>query len=324
MSLLPRRLTNRALLGVDINANAICMAALTHDNQKFWVQACARTPLAVANPNQEQITAALRQTLAATNIRVKSAAIAIDHSAALFKIIEVDASLTEDEIISHLHSRASQYFNQSSEELLLDFETLGPSKNHPALRVIRWIAAKKQPITNYIESLKHVGLTTTIVDINSYALQRAAHYCFHKTSTIPSVIAVVYINGESVLFTVSDHQIPVYTLAEQNKSPQHGVDATSSLLTFIMRALQLYYNSEPHKPITQLTLCGHIADPGIINTIQQHTGISTELSVPFDCPGFQFAEKKQSASLPNNRLSQYHAPEFMLSIGLAMRIGRSL
>ncbi|HVV69844.1 MAG TPA: pilus assembly protein PilM [Gammaproteobacteria bacterium] len=314
MLFLSRQPMNRALLGIDINSNAICITALTRNRQGFSIQTYARAPLPIDEPNPEQIISILQQTLTNANTRIKSAAIAIDHSAALFKVIEVDASLTEAEILSHLKSHISQIFNQSAEELLLDFERLGPSKNDPNLVTIRWIAAKKQPVINHIANLKKIGLTTVAVDINSYALQRAAYYCLGKsTVTTAATIATLYINGESILFTVSDHQTPIYTLTEHNKSLTQKDTGKNCILAFITRALQLYYHSESHKPIDLLALCGHIPDISLMAAIQQETHIPSKVVDPFEYLSYKSAEK-----------TSYPACEFMLSIGLAMPTARSL
>lgn len=317
MQFLSKRATHRTLLGVDINSNAICITALTRDKQSFSIETCARTSLPADKSNSEHILSTLQQTLATANTRIKSAVIAIEYSAALFKVIEVDASLTAAEILSHLKSRISQFFNQPPEELLLDFENLGPSQNHPELMLIRWIAAKKQPVFHFIENLKKLGLTTVAVDINAYALQRAVNHFLgqpivNSAATTPT-LATLYMNGESILLTVSNHQTPVYTLAEQNKSLSQKDSDLTGILTFIARALQLYYNSESHKPVDRLALCGHIPDTNIIASIEHHTHIPTQLVVPFDYLKFKNTEKIPHAT-----------SEFMLSIGLAMHTGNFL
>ncbi len=351
MLFLPWYSKKQPLLGVDINSHAICVTVLTQDKTGFILKDYARTvlPSGISSQDTKHRVSLLQQTLAKLSVQVKHAALAVDHSAVLTKTLEVDASLTEEEILTHIHQRAGQYLNQPLLETLLDFECLGRSKSHPNLIVVRWLAAKTQAIADYIHILKQAGLITTIVDINSYALQRAADYCYGKSSPaslsplLEQNIAVIYMSGESILVTISNGKTPQFTMCENNKVfATDNTEISKIISMFILRTLQLYYQSEAQKPVTLLCFCGNIPNPAIITAIQQQTQIAAELATPFNYLGRPKQLKrtaglmrhKKEAHFPN-RLSitdknpssstRTHSPldathEFMLSVGLAMRV----
>lgn len=296
-----------SLIGLDIQTNAINLLELDYNKPHYTLLACAKTAVDPGN-----WVAALEQCLALSNPTSKTVALALDHCTVLFKTAEIDATLTEDEIFSHIRNRASQYLNLPLDELLLDFEMIGPAKTHPNLNEIRWVAAKRHSIAPWLSHLQHIGLNLALIDVNSLTVQRAAYFLGAKNTTT----ALVHISDHSLLLSILHRSSAIYTLAEpwQASLIIKDQDATKKILAFITRALQFYYDTENPPTITVILLSGHWVTADLATTLLQQTGINVTLANPW--------VQINISSAMQQRLSVYKAHEFMQAFGLALRCRR--
>ncbi len=292
------------LIGLDMDFTAVRLIELIYKDGEYRVNACAKASIERAESCIEEraIIAAVKQAVNRAKPRATKIATAVSHAEVIFKQVQLDASLSEEEIASQVLNQADRYFNYPIQDLMLDFEILGRAKNHPGLVEIRWVAARRRQVESIVNVLTQAGLTPTVMDVDSFALQRATHLLIKQMAMVEQSVAIVQLNAQSFLLSIFEQNIPIYVRTE-NYPETASAEIITSLL---IRSLQLC--SSPNK-VALILLAGEKAKmANLKEQIRIQTHILTQIADPFT---FLAAQNK-----PDSAISH----EFMISMGLAMRI----
>lgn len=342
-----------AVVGLDISSSAVKLVELSRAGAGYKLEAYAvetLPPAAVADhdvKDPDLVAQAITKAFRKASTRTKNVAIAVPGSAAITKIIEVSAALSDDEIEEQIKYEADQHIPYPIEEVNLDFQIVGPSERSPDQVQVLLAACRTESIDHRVAALDIAGLKAAIVDVETYALQNA---CSLLTGQMPDggegkTIMLVDMGATGTQINVLHDLETVYTRdlnfggkqLTEDIMRHLGMDADTAesgkrdgtlpdqylreilpaylddMAQQISRTLQLYFSSaNAHHNIDQILIGGGgAALPGIADTIQQQLQISTAVAQPFAGMKLPMLAKKD--------LLAQHAPSLLLAAGLALR-----
>lgn len=342
--------SNKLLLGVDITSTSVKIVELTRQQGLFHLKNYGVEPLAQGQVidkgivDIEAVGDAIGRLLARQPFSSKTAATAVAGSAVISKIIDMETNMSDIERESQIRLDADQYIPYPLAEVNIDFEVLGPSPISPDLSQVLLVASRSENVEQRVEALAIGGLDTKIMDVESYAIERAFQLIVDGLPAQPSNVALVDIgHNQTTLYIAKDgeftysreqlfggHQL---TESIQNRYGLNHEEATlnkrnmtlpddyhgSVLLPFmdavvqqITRSLQFYFSSSQNHHVEQIVLCGGSASiMGLANMVEQKLGTRTTIGNPFS--------HMTIANHINTDALIADAPSLMAACGLALR-----
>ena len=342
----------KTLLGIDISSSSVKLLELSRIQNRYRVEAYAVEPLpqgAVVEKSivtLEGVTSALSRVITKSGTRVREAAVAVAGAAVITKVIEMDASLTEDEMEEQLRFEADQYIPYPLEEVALDFEVQGPSPTNPNRVEVLLAVCRNENVEARETALALAGLTTKVIDVEAYALERA---CTLLSSQLgidlnSLTLAVVDIGATMTTLSVLHRGQTIYTREQlfggrqltEEIQRRYGIsweeaglakkrgglpeDYQSEVLQpfkeavvqQVSRSLQFFFASGQFSDVDCLLLAGGSASiPDLDHFIQQRIGTRTLVANPF---ADMALNKKINAGILAS-----DAPALMIACGLALR-----
>lgn len=327
------------LVGCEINPQAIKLLKLNTKSIPYQIEHMAMITLPddlIVNDQIKDVTTLSRYLLTAyqqSGIRTKELAIAIPRSAVITKVIAVNAHMTPDEMESRVWIEADRHFPSLIGEIYLDFSVLGPQANDPDKCEILLVASRKDLVDPYLAAARGADLSISIVDIDSYVLQRALFLTLDQ-ARILDTMAYLNLNHTTMSFGViskgeliyaTDQQYqgdqPITTVVDEEDTTgemQAGMPVSSRLsksnetnaIPYLRHMMQFFYSSRPNISIQQMVLAGDCASTDMASTIQNEMGIETVLATPF--------EKMTVANGINKEKLEEHQAAMLLCCGLAL------
>ena len=276
----------------------------------------------------------------------KQVACAVPDSSAISKIIQVSSGLNEQEIEELVVSEADKYIPYPIDEINIDFNIVGPSTKNSAMLDVLIVASRAENVSNRIEVMSRAGLELKIVDVESYAVERAAELL---ASELPAGgekknIAIVDIGAISThLFVL--HGMRIIFSREEEFGGKQLIDAVVQqynmqrdeallgivqgtlppgyaeevlqpfnelILLQVKRALQFFFSTSHHTFVDHIVLAGGVAkQPGIAQLLQEHINIPTSIANPF--------ARMNVAKTVNREMIIQDSPTLMVACGLALR-----
>lgn len=341
---------NNHLIGVDVSSTAVKVVEITRQHGLFHLKNYGMTPLArgwVIDKNiieVEQVSDALDNLIQTQNFSTNRVAMAVAGTDVISKVIEMDANMSDIEREARIRLDADQYIPYSLEEVNLDFEVLGPSLSQPDQVRVLIVASRSENIDQRIELLALAGLQAKVIDVETYAIERAFQLIVDTLPNQPQEVALIdlghsqttlYIakageftysreqlfGGAQLTETIQNRYGMSYEEATQNKRNMSlPADYPSEVLMPFMeaivqqinRALQFYYSSHQHSQIEYILLAGGSAClPGLASLVEQRLGCRTSIANVFS--NMTIAEHINTNDLI------IEAPSFMAACGLALR-----
>lgn len=290
----------KSLLGIDINADSIRLVELSCLGSNYQVETCINMPLTASMPDDLVITV-LKEMFAQTQIKTKNAAVALSHSAIIFKEIEIVPGLSNKEIEDFLHFNIEKYIGEPANSISFDYQiidTKGKIDEHITLRLI---TVRRERVEKCIKLLQETNLRPKIIDIDSYALERSIRQQFKATV---GLMAIINIDAGAILIVIIDHEKMVY--AHEDFTNRAEIQSVTQIITYLKLKLL-------HQPLEKIVLAGEKAAlPGLKEAVNTQFGIQTVIIDPFF--GMQL-----SPSI-SQELVQKIAPMMTISCGLALRV----
>lgn len=310
---------NKLVVGVDITTTAIKMVEITRQQGLFHLRNYGIEPLprgAVVDKNIVDIDAvsdALARLSRSRGFSSKHIATAVASSSVISKIIEMEADLTELERESLIRLDADQYIPYPLSEVNLDFEVIGPSATPDMCKVLL-VASRTENVDQRVDAGALAGLDTKIVDVESYAVERAFQLMVDSLPGQPQHIALIDIgHSQTTLYIAKDGEF-VYSReqlfggAQLTESIQNRYGLTFEeaminkrtlslpddyytdvLLPFldaivqqITRSLQFYFSSSQNSQVDYILLGGGSASiAGLASMVEQKLGTRTGIANAF-------------------------------------------
>jgi len=341
-----------AILGLDISSTSVKLLELAQDGDHYRVQSLVIEPLpdnAVSEKNIQDVEAVgetIQKAVKRSGTKVKQAAVAVAGSAVITKIITMPAALNESELEAQIQIEADQYIPYPLEEINLDFEVMGPTKNNPDTVDVLLAASRKENIELRTDALTLGGLIPKIVDVEAYTVE---HSSALLTADIPDwdehkIIAIIDIGATMTSLNVVENNQLIYTreqsfggkqLTEEimrryglayeeagrlkkegglpdNYIPEVLEPFKETIAQQVSRFLQFFYTAGQHNSVDLIALAGGCASiPGIDELVESQLDTPTVIANPF--------AKMSLSSKVNPQALSKDAPSLMIACGLAMR-----
>lgn len=341
-----------ALLGIDISSAAVKLLELSRTGARFKVESYAVAPLpqdAVIDKNitnVEVIGNAIKAAVKQSGTRAKQACVAVAGSSVMTKIISMPASLNEVEMEEQIMVEADQYIPYALDEVNLDFEVQGVSKNNPDMLDVLLAASRRENIEDRVAALAYAGLKAAIVDVEAFAMENAftllADQLPEKVES--KTVAVADIGATMTSLNILHDGKTIYTreqgfggrqlteeiqrryglsYEEAGLAKKHGglpdnyipdvlEPFKKAMLQQIARSLQFFVSSSANRGVDALILAGGCSSiPGLDKLVERDLGIPSYIANPFINMALSSRVKPQSLS--------NDTPAMMIACGLALR-----
>lgn len=341
---------SRPLLGVDLSATSLKMVEVTHQQGRYHLKSYGIQSLQHGSivdgtiVDSEEVGRVVSRLTRQLITKSKNAAVAVSGAAVITKLIDMEADLSDIERESQIRLDADQYIPYPLTEVNLDFEVLGPSPINPKLVQVLLAASRSENVDQRVDALAFGGLTTKVVDIESYATERAFQLICDTLPNYPKVVALVDIGHDHTTIYIAKDGEFVYsreqlfggaqlTEAIQNKYGLTFEEATrakhdqtlpadyrheifmpfiDSFIQQINRSLQFYFSSSQYTEVDHILLSGGSAALPDLPFIVQH-----KLGTPVSTVD-PFRNMTIDESIDKEQLA-FDAPSLITACGLALR-----
>ena len=341
-----------AVLGLDISSSSVKLLELSKQGDRYKVESYAVEPLpanAVVEKNITDVEAVgevLKRVASKARTGVKQVAVAVSGYAVITKLIQMDGGLNEFEMEDQITLKADQYIPYPLDEVAIDFEVQGPSETNPDQVDVLLAACRKENVDIREDALEIASLSTKVVDVEAYALERAYSLIESQLDSQGEelVVAIVDVGATMTTLSVLAEGKTVYTreqifggkqlteeiqrryglsLEEAGLAKKQGGlpdDYESEVLTPFReavvqqaaRALQFFFGASQYNAVDYVVLAGGTsAIPELVDMVEEKTGTPTLVANPF--ADMAVSSRVNASALSND------APSLMIACGLAMR-----
>ncbi|MEO0971848.1 MAG: pilus assembly protein PilM [Pseudomonadota bacterium] len=309
--------TFKPLLGLDITTSSVKLIELSDaGGSRFRVDAYAAEPTPVNSVNEKSVVdvdavgEAIRRAVRRAGAKAKEAAVAISGDAAITKVIQMPASLSEADLEDQISLQADQYIPFPLEEVSFDFEVLAKN-NETEMSDVLLVATRTENVEQRQAAVEAAGLKARLVDVEAFALENACQLMRHQMPEqgVGKSVAVVDFGASSTTFSVLTDRSVDYTrdfafggqqLTEEimrtygvsmgeagrlkkegglpsNYGPEVLEPFIDDMSQQVSRSLQFYLASGSNREQPdQIIACGGCANiPGAAELIQSKVGIPT-------------------------------------------------
>lgn len=340
------------MVGIDIGSNAIKAVLLVKTDSGYRLEGVAQLPVpkgAVVDHEIQDIEAvgSVIKTLRKRFPRkFNQAALAVSGSSVMTKVVYMDGTLSEQELEDQIRIEADNLIPYPLDEVSLDFEVIGPNRSDSARVDVLLAASRTENIEARAGAVKQGGFDARVVDIEGYALGRAAELIAAQLAqgAASKVVAFVDIGANMTTFSFVVNGEVVYTREQvfggeqytQSIASYYGMEPgeaenaklagelprnynfevlapfQTSLLQQLRRTIQIFCTSSGHDKVHSVVLCGGTARlEGIVQLLNEELGVNTLIANPFQ--GMEIADGIASDALTGD------AARYMVACGLALR-----
>lgn len=341
-----------ALIGIDLGTHSVKAVLLSQTDNGYKLESYAiesmPTGAVIDRKVQDieavgRVVAKIRKKLSANS---SDAIAAVSGSTVITKIVYMDISLSEQELESQIEVEADNYIPYPLDEVSLDFERLEVNASDPSKVNVLLSAARTETVEARVEALKSGGFDAKVIDIESYALNRAIDLSLPllPSDCVDKTVAVVDIGATMMLVSVNEKGVngfnrdqmfggEQYTrsiVSYYNKShdeaelakvtkqlpPSYTFEVLAPFQTMLIqqirRVIQMYLTSSGKDKVDYLIISGGTAQvEGIAELCNEELGIHAVIANPF-------VDMEIDESISQEELSKV-APQLMLASGLALR-----
>ena len=339
------------VLGLDISSTTVKLLELSYTGDRYRVESYAVSSLpqdAVIEKNVNDVDGvanAIRGVVAQSRTKLKTVAAAVAGSSVITKMIDMPDGLSEDDMETQLTLEADQYIPYPLEEVAIDFEIQGPSPERDNQVEVLLAACRRETIDARVEAIDGSELTSKIMDVEAYAMERAFSLVQHQLALDQdSTVAVVDIGATMTTLSVLNNGQTIYTreqlfggkqltdeimrryglpLEEAGLAKKQGglpddyepevlEPFKDAVVQQVARSLQFFFSSSQYNDVDHIILAGGVASmEGLAELVQEKLGTPATVANPF-------AEMSISSRVNAVALSS-DAPAMMIACGLALR-----
>lgn len=340
-------------VALDISSSSIKILHLKSAGGQDWTvegigsATVSRSMLSDKTVNDpEALSEAIGEALRKNNIRVKRAVAAMPYSQARVSNLDMPSGLGEIEQEDHVQMEAAGQLDFPVEQVRLDFNVIGKSAGGDAMNV-RMVAVKNDtPYQSRVSAVEDAGLTLDIMDIESFAIERAARWLIERDpiNQRDAIEAFVDIGHEFMSLDVIQNGKSIYT-REQNFGIKHLTDEVakrygmpveqarnelvnntlpetfhheilpqfrSEVATQVNRIIQFFFAGTNSNRVHRIWLAGGGASiVGMDKEILEATGVTTRIANPFQ---YTYAGSDVDAAYLRKM-----GPSYLVAFGLAIR-----
>ena len=340
------------ILGIDIGSSAVKLLQLGERNNKFHIEHYEVEPLPVGAvveksiKDSDVVVDVIKKIISKSNIKTKLASISVPNSEAIIRVIQVDRELTDKEIASEIELEADRYVPYALDEVNLDFEVMGTCAKNNRLVDVLLAVSKSENVDNRVDLLSQAGLIARIVDVDSFAIERAFPLVLQQLPEQGKnkIVALFDIGATITTLNVFNNMNSIYT-KEQVFGGQHLIDEIQTryglsyeeaitarkhgdlpddylpevlepfketVVQQVNRACQFFFTSGEHNALDYILLTGGTCNiSGLDELVFKKVGVKTFIVNPF--LNMSISKKINTEILMNDALT------LMNCCGLALR-----
>lgn len=343
---------HRSILGIDISSSAVKMLEISGSENNLCVEGYGRAPLPLnavegnVIKDIEAVSNCIKKLFEKSQLTAKQVALAVPDSAVISKIVQINDGLNDEEMEELVVIEADKYIPYPIDEINLDFEILGHSAKNSAMLDVLIVASRAENVNTRVDAISGAGLETKVVDVESYAVERAAQY---MAKELPAggqdkIVAIIDIgayythlfvlHGMKLIFSREEKfggmqlieaiaeyykMTPEQAIIEKDEGKLPADYETEVLEPFkemvllqIKRTLQFFYSTSQHGFVDHILLAGGLANqPGLVALIQEQLGVTTTVANPLAAMTFGKSVDLDSVNKD--------APSLLVACGLALR-----
>lgn len=184
------------VVGIDISSTAVKLLELSRGDRRHKIESWAIEPLPADAIRDKQISdveavgAAVKRALDRSGCRVRQAAAAVAGSSVITKILTLPSGLSEDDLEGQVQVEAAQFIPYPLEDISLDFHVLG-ARGTELVDVVM-AACRTETVDARISALEVAGLTMQVVDVEAFAIARAAELLPSLQQAPPDHVTAVF------------------------------------------------------------------------------------------------------------------------------------
>jgi type IV pilus assembly protein PilM len=339
-------------LGIDISSSSVKILEISGSGDELCVEGYGREvlPLNALDGNVikdvEAVANCIKKLVFRSKLTSKQVALAVPDSAVISKVVQINDGLSDEEMEELVIIEADKYIPYPIDEINLDFEILGHSAKNSAMLDILIVASRAENVNSRVEVVTRAGLEPIVVDVESYAVERAAQ---QLAKELPAggqdkIVAIIdvgarfshlfVLHGMKLIFSREEKfggiQL-IDAIAEQYKmTSEQALVAVAEgtlpddyeaqvlapfkekLLLLIKRTLQFFYSTSQHGFVDHILLAGGLARQSALDAlIQEQLGVMTTVANPLARMTFN--------KIVNIDSINKDAPSLMVACGLALR-----
>ncbi|HLB55757.1 MAG TPA: type IV pilus assembly protein PilM [Coxiellaceae bacterium] len=207
------------LVGIDLDDSSILSISLHHTVGVARVVHAEAIELPVGAVVDNSIidnvavVAVVKKMLEKANLQTTNTAIALPGSKVVIKQIKLDLKLSDSDVEARAWQEARRSFPDIVKSLYLDFsqlEEIDRDKNKKYSIVM--VAARKEDMMPRVDALSQAGLSTKIVDVDYYALERVYSLLASQLSEdhVEKHVAMIDFNPHNIVFIVMHKKKMIY------------------------------------------------------------------------------------------------------------------
>ena len=338
------------LIGLDIGSSGIKVVRIsTRDNQirllsAGWIPASGDAFSDGKITKPELLSDNVQQIFNHLKIKGKAIAAAVSGYEVMIKKIELPA-MTSDELDGKMQSELGQYIPYKIEDVDVDYQILGATRDRPTQMDVLLVAAKKDSVRDHVAVTKGSGSDLYVVDVDFFALGNAFEAVYGIldrpvalldigaskgqmciiSGGVPIFTRVVPIGGAQITQGIRDKLNISFEDAEQIKlaGSKDGesipeleevyVPIIRSWVGEFKRAVDFYYSNYPDKRVDKMYLCGGSCRiNGLDKVMSENIGFGVEIFNPF-------SKIECDEKIFDQRYLDYIGPRMAIAFGLALR-----
>jgi len=169
--------SKKQIAGLDIGASSIKIAEIAEGADGYVLQNFASLPLAkgiiadglIANPNA--LAERIKELLKISRCKARTVVTSLSGYSVIAKKIGFP-SMDEESLRELISDEIEKYLPFGDmKDVNFDFQILGSSEMSPGQMEVFLVAAKKDVVQSYVETIKKAGLDVLIMDVDSFALE---------------------------------------------------------------------------------------------------------------------------------------------------------
>jgi len=339
------------VLGVDISSTAVKLLELSDAGERYRVESYAVDSLPAdtvieKNVNDvDGVSRAIRGVVNRSGTRLRTVAAAVAGSSVITRVVAMPAGLGEDDMEIQLALEADQYIPYPLEEVAMDFEVQGPSRETGGEVEVLVAACRKETIDARVRAIEGAELRARVMDVEVYAMERAFGLMRDRLAVgEESTVAVVDIGATTTTLSVLTGGRTVYTreqlfggrqLTEEivrryglpveeaglagkqgglpdDYQPEVLEPFKDAAVQQVARSLQFFFSSSQYNDVDCIVMAGGVSSAeGLDELVRDRLGTPAIVANPF-------AEMAVSSRVDAAALSG-DAPALMIACGLALR-----
>jgi type IV pilus assembly protein PilM len=337
-------------LSVDIGSNSIKLVEIRGVAGQLEVTKAFAVPTpaaAIQNNMVSEVSAvaeAIRAVVESQGLRANKVIAAVPGPAVIIKRVTLPAQSAQ-ELENSILFEAGNFIPEDLENVNLDYQVTDYIEDGKRMEVLL-VAAKKDIVASYADTIRAAGLAPVVIDVDYFALENMFEANYQPPAD--RVIALVdvgaryssinILKGGRSTFTgdvpvggrdisealmrdldvSADEAEQLKATGASDKVPGDQFAAVSgpavaAVIEEIHHALSFFWTAATDESIDAIYLSGGVAHmPGLPQQMSERVQAPVEISNPF-------ARILTGSEQATAQLSQQHAPEFAVAMGLAVR-----